>query len=631
MLAAIAAYTLGSLNERARGIFVFITVILCFALNLILALYYPDTELRLADNGVLALHFRLDGFRTLYGCITAFLWLVTSIFSQEYFANTNNGNRYWLFNLLTFGATIGVFFSADFRTAFLFFEAMSLTSYALVAHDENPAALRAAETCLAVAIIGGLAMLMGMLMLQQTLGTLEFSALYKISSGLKDNSPLYLPGALLTVGFGAKAGMFPLHIWLPKAHPAAPAPASALLSGILIKTGVFGIAAVSCNIFFNDYTWAVALLIPSAITMVLGAVLAVFSNDLKRTLACSSVSQIGLILTGIAMQIFLGEHNALAVRGTLLHMLNHSLSKLVLFSAAGIVYMNCHELELDKIRGFGRGKPLFLFVFFMAAFSICGLPFWSGYISKTLLHESIIEAIQLYDGHSIGYYLQLIDTLFLFTGGLTFAYMAKLFVALFTGRKGITSKKKPYISRSSAVALTVSAALLPLAGSFPVIMDILAAWGQGFFHSHVPDYTVHYFTPGSLKIALTSIVNGTVIYVFIVHTLLTRRKEEKIYSVLWPKWLDLENLVYRPLLRLLFYFGSLLAFLENFTYHLLLRFLLAAATFVARLVAALPTAALRRPSWQNPVKIGAFSINLLFVGTGVCIVLVYILSQVLLR
>ena len=610
MLAAIMAYIAGKKNERSGDAFLITAVSLSFALSILLALNHTGTELRLIDHGPLALHFRLDGFRALYGSAAAFLWLVTSLFSPGYFAESRNRSRYRLFNLLTLGATMGVFFSADFRTTFIFFEIMSLTSYALVAHDETPDAMRAAETYLAIAIMGGLAILMGMLLLQQQTGTLEFAGLYEKCSGLRDRSLLYLPGALMIAGFGAKAGMFPLHVWLPKAHPAAPAPASALLSGILIKTGVFGVAAVSGNIFFHDYLWGTVLLIPAVITMILGAVLAVFSNHLKRTLACSSVSQIGFILTGIALQVLLGEQNAFAVRGTLLYMLNHSLVKLVLFVAAGVVYMNHHELELDRIRGFGRGKPLFLFVFIMSALSISGLPFLGGYTGKTLLHESLGEAINMYRGLSPETILRLTYAAFLFTGGLTIAYMIKLFVALFMGQSGetgITVKEKHYIRPAPAAALALSAALLPLLGCITPLTDALAEWGQGFFNANNPDKTLQYFSWEKIKSSALSAGYGIIIYIIVVRGLLMRRKDGKVYPLIWPKRLDLEDLIYRPLLKIVY---QIICFLAGIT-------------------ASLPTAALRRPGWEEPASIGGFTFNLLLAGAGVFIALVYLFSRAL--
>ena len=132
-----------------------------------------------------------------------------------------------------------------------------------------------------------------------------------------------ISGILVLTGFAAKAGMFPLHIWLPEAHPAAPAPASALLSCILTKSGVFGVIMLSCGMFLHNADWGMMILILGVITMVLGAVLAVFSINLKRTLACSSLSQIGFITVAIGMQCLLGEHNTLAAQGTMLHILNH--------------------------------------------------------------------------------------------------------------------------------------------------------------------------------------------------------------------------------------------------------------------------------------------------------------------
>ena len=122
-----------------------------------------------------------------------------------------------------------------------------------------------------------------------------------------------------------------------------------------------------------------------------GGLPGVFFKDLKRTLACSSMSQIGFILVGIGMQGLLGEENALAVHGTLLHMVNHSLIKLVLFMAAGVIYFNVHELDLNVLRGYGRKKPLLKGIFLTGALAMGGMPLFAGYVSKTLLHESIVE------------------------------------------------------------------------------------------------------------------------------------------------------------------------------------------------------------------------------------------------
>jgi len=612
MAVAFAAYTAGRKSGRARDVITFGAVVAIFALSLLLVRHYQGVELRLVDWGAFALHFYADGFRVLYACVTAFLWLVTTIFSRDYLAQSRNLNRYWLFNLLTFGAVMGVFFSADFRTAFLFFEIMSFCSYVLVAHNDDSKTGRAAETYLAAAIISGLVQLMGMALLYHRAGTLEFAALHEIFVGMQDKSAFYLPGVLLLIGFGTKAGMYPLHVWLPKAYPAAPAPATALLSGILSKTGIFGLVAVTANIFMDDPVWGVMLLVPAAVTMVFGAALAIFSSDLKRTLACSSISQIGFILTGVAMLGLSGEFNALAAHGTLLHMLNHTLFKLVLFLAAGVVFMNRRELNLDKIRGFGRGKPLFFFVFVMAALGLTGIPLWSGYVSKALLHKSLSDGLYLFQGLSLELPLRLSYMALVFTGALTFVYVTKLFVALFVAKGDVVKEEKRYLSLPSAAALAVSALLIPLLGSFTGIMNALAGWSEGFFRGVTPADAFLYFTWDNIRSVLISLAIGAVVYLVVVRGLIMRRGEDgaRVHAELLPEWFDLENLFYRPCLSFLTLQGIIRPGRKQRARHLTMH----------RLALYRKMRLLR----ENPAIVGHISLDLLFVAVGVSIAIFYV-------
>jgi hydrogenase-4 component B len=285
-----------------------------------------------------------------------------------------------------------------------------------------------------------------------------------------------------------------------------------------------------------------------------GALLAVFSIDLKRTLACSSMSQIGFIMVGIGMQCLLGEENALAVHGTLLHMVNHSLIKLVLFMAAGVIFMNAHALDLNEIRGFGRKKPLLKVIFLIGALAIGGIPIFGGYISKTLLHESIVE----YGG---GLVHRAVEYIFLFSGGLTVAYMTKLFVAIFVEenedpkvQKKFDDMKK-YMNAESTFALGGSALVLLVWGLFPhAIMDRVAALGEGFMNLEESGELVHYFSMKNLSGALISIVIGAIVYLLFIRKVLMKekaagkKKTVRVYVQAWPAWLDLENLIYRPLL-----------------------------------------------------------------------------------
>ncbi len=594
MLAAFVGYGIGRKNKDGRNIFADIiagiTLILCGILavqTLAGAAGGSQPVIEIPYVCGMGLHFTLDGFRALYGTIAAFMWFMTTLFSREYFGHYRNRNRYYLFLLLTLGATEGVFFSADFFTTFVFFEIMSFTSYVWVVHDEKPESLRAGATYLAVAVMGGLVMLMGIFLLFDLTGTLNFAELsgcydkyvLTTSSGIPEKK-IWAAGLCLLFGFGAKAGAFPLHIWLPKAHPVAPAPASALLSGILTKAGMYGILILTAYIFFQNAAWGGMILILGVFTMVIGALLALFSVDLKRTLACSSVSQIGFILVGVGMAGLLGKENAVALRGSLLHMVNHSLIKLVLFMAAGVVFMNVHKLDLNEIRGFGRKKPLLNVIFLIGALGIGGIPLFNGYVSKTLLHESIVEYVFLINAGVIPAFfttsvMNAVEWIFLLSGGLTIAYMTKLYVCLFVEKNADEAVQKTYdalqgkyMNRASAFALTISAALLPLMGFLPgIVMDGIADMGQSFLRAEVME-KVSYFSFSNLKGALISLIFGALIYCLIVRFLLMKKESgggEKYYINRMPVWLDLENLIYRPvLLKILpFAFGVLCRFLDS--------------------------------------------------------------------
>ncbi|MDO4490358.1 MAG: proton-conducting transporter membrane subunit [Lachnospiraceae bacterium] len=560
--AAFVSYLLGRVSKTGRDRFLQLSVI---AELLLIAWcvsgYFQRGMLEYTVNDfcMQGLYFKMDGFRVLYGSIAALMWMMTGIFSREYFAHYRNRNRYYLFYLITLGATVGVFLSGDLYTTFIFFEIMSLTSFVWVVHDEKEAAMKAGNIYLAIAIIGGMVLLMGLFLLHNAVGTLRMDELHEAVSAVMATKSvqIYAAGACMLLGFGAKAGMFPVHIWLPMAHPVAPAPASALLSGILTKSGVFGVLIVSAEIFRHDPAWGMLILILGVVTMFGGALIALFSVDLKRTLACSSMSQIGFILVGTGMMELLGEENALAVRGTILHMVNHSMIKLVLFMVAGVVYMNLHALDLNEIRGFGKRKPLLKGMFLMGALSIGGVPGWSGYVSKTLLHESIVEfAEELIHHGEPATWIHVIEWIFLLTGGMTLAYMTKLFVAVFleenlTRQKEFDAKKK-YMNAESMFAIGVPTLLLVILGFFPYLtMNRLADLAQGFLYGEAPEHAVHYFSLVNLKGAVISLIIGSLIYFGFIRTCLMEKNEkgQKEYISIVPNLNFWEELLHQPGLK----------------------------------------------------------------------------------
>lgn len=570
MAGAVIVYMLGRRGRRARDIFACLATGAELAVLAAAFVYFGgQTEQSFVWESVcgLGISLRLDGFRLIFGAIAAFIWTTTSLSSIEYFRGAGNLNRYYFFSLFTFGAAMGVFLASDLFSAFVFFEIMGLTSYVMVIHEETPSALRAGETYITITVIGGMVMLMGLFLLYFHIGMPPIGELASRFAAAADKRPLYLAGALILAGYGVKAGMFPLHIWLPGTYSEAPAPAVAILSGILSKAGVFGILALSSNMFFQDRGWGLALLALSAATMVTASVLAVLSVDLKRTLAYSSMSQIGFILMGSAMQCFPGEHNALAARGVVLHMVNHSLIKLVLFTAAGVVFMNLKDTSLNRVGGFFRGKPLLAFSFLMGALGIAGVPLWNGYVSKTLLHESIAEYIAVLFGSPMERHIfQAAEAVFIFCGGMTVAYMLKLFAALFLGEKGSVPgagrNGGKYMSGLTAFALTAPALILPALGVFPYrLMDSLADMGQGFLNGENPAHAVHYFSWANLRATLLSLLIGTAVYLLVVRVWLMKTDENgrRVYIDRWPPRLNLEQLFYRPLLRAVIWTGALLS------------------------------------------------------------------------
>ena len=322
--------------------------------------------------------------------------------------------------------------------------------------------------------------------------------------------------------------------------------------------------------------YGLTVLLLGTVTMVLGAVLGVFSVNLKRTLACSSMSQIGFILVGVGMLGLLGEHNTLAARGTFLHMVNHSLFKLILFLVAAVIYQNTHKLDLNEIRGFGRKKPLLKFVYLMGALGIGGIPGWSGYVSKTLLHEGIVEYIHAMEGghlhasiFTVGS-MKIIEWIFLVSGGLTVAYMCKLFAAVFLeeNRDKAIQKRydagKPYWKSVSAIALTATACVIPVLGMLPsMTMDALADLAQGFLGVHHAGHAVHYFTWVNLKGSVISVAIGAALYLTVVrHWMIVGGS----YVNRWPNWLDLEEGLYRPLVLKILpgLFGRICNLLDRF-------------------------------------------------------------------
>ncbi len=526
ILTAPVAYLIGRKEESRPEYLATGVCTLILAAVIALAIRRPQAALCLIPRTFFS--FDPSKLHLLYGLITAFMWFATAIFSREYFSKEREHlGRYWMFMLITLSATEGVMLSADFMTAFVFFEILSFTSFTWVIHEETGEAVRAAYTYLFIAVFGGMVLFAGLALLQHAAGTLSFAKLPSAIAACSHPGYVMAAGICILFGFGAKAGMFPLHVWLPMAHPVAPSPASALLSGILTKVGIYGILMAVRYVLCDSEEFAILIFVLALITMATGALLALFSVNLKRTLACSSMSQIGFILSGIAMMEFFGSAGETkeveaAFAGVALHMINHSMIKLVLFMAAGVVVMRLGALRLDEIRGWGRNKKALKLAFGLGALGISGVPLFGGYVSKTLLHEAITEGSHVLPG--VAALLKTGEWVFIVSGGLTFAYMLKLFICLFCESNSDTQKQESFnkdascMNNCSAAVILFTALLMPLLGQPPIAGFFAGICGD-------PGVRVAYGSIFSLESLLgggLSLLIGAGVYLLIVRKLLIK-------------------------------------------------------------------------------------------------------------
>ena len=337
----------------------------------------------------LSITFSADPMSIFFAVIFSFSFLMATIYSFGYLEHSHAHLRYYAFMLVTQGATIGVVVSGTLFGLFLFYELMAIASYFLVIHEEDESAMYAGSKYLFMTIVAGLGVFSGLVLTYYLSGgRLDYAA-----GGYVTASPL-ASVALFTflLGFGTKAGMFPVHIWLPKAHPAAPAPFSALLSGCLLKTGAYGFIRVMYFVYtpaaVRIARFDTVLLVLAVITILLGSALALRSDLLKERLAYSSVAQIGYVLLGIAL------FSERALFGALLHIFSHALMKGTLFFCAGAIITQTGKKKISEMQGIGLQMPVVMISFSLAALSIVGIPPFNAFISKWNLATAALEANQ---------------------------------------------------------------------------------------------------------------------------------------------------------------------------------------------------------------------------------------------
>jgi hydrogenase-4 component B len=412
--------------------------------------YFNLDIMRIGDRFVGNLE--VDAIGAFFAFFAAILWFAASLHAFKYMDHEHKRTRFFFFMLLTEAATLGVFMVQDFFTLYLFFEAMGLLAYVLIIHSETDKARSAATKYICMTVVGGLSLIGGIFLYMGYAGTVAFTPL--ADSAWLAGSFKIVALVCLIAGFGVKAGMLPLHIWLPDAHPAAPSPASALLSGVMIKAGAYGILRTILTFYQQPAAHAVegaghgaegaahaatglaydvqllgfAVIWIAVATMFVGMLLALVQNDIKRTLAYSSVSQMGYILFGIGCMAYLGPEGAMGMGGSLYHIINHAFFKGCLFLAAGSILFCAHELDMFKLGGLWRRMPLTTVFWCIAALGIMGIPLFNGFVSKTLLHHAIVESHQLAEaGHlATAGWVKIAEIFFIITSGGTIGYITKM-------------------------------------------------------------------------------------------------------------------------------------------------------------------------------------------------------------
>lgn len=391
LLSALFVPLVAKKYKEKNNLFTALVCILCFLFTISI---YPKIRM----NGIISspawnpgiginFCFRVDALGFLIGLAAISLWMLASIYSVEYMRKEHSQNRYNLFSLLSLVGMLGVAFAGNLLTLYVFFEFLTLAAYVLVIHEESAEALQAGILYLFLGIAGGLILLLAVIATYALTGGGDFSSL---GMGLKEHplAPYIFWGFI--VSFGIKAGIFPLHVWLPKAHPIAPSPASALLSGIMIKAGAYGILRTIYNVFgwetFFFHPWLLkSLFVISLITIFLGSAVAIAQTEIKKLLAYSSISQMGYIILGLTLISPFG------FTGGTLHIFNHAIIKGGLFLCAGAFIHQTGLRELKDLSGLGQRMPLTLFCFTLFAFSMVGFPPLNGFVSKWYLALGTLE------------------------------------------------------------------------------------------------------------------------------------------------------------------------------------------------------------------------------------------------
>ncbi|MCL1061655.1 hydrogenase 4 subunit B [Shewanella benthica] len=380
---------------------------------------------------------RLDGLSAFMLMVISLLVVATAIYSISYMKEYL-GKGAWAmgFFMNSFIASMVVLVVCDNAFYFIvFFEMMSLASYFLVLCEQSEKAVKAGLQYFLMAHAGSVLIMIAFYILYRETGSLNFADFANAELTSFQASSVFL---LAFFGFGAKAGIITLHGWLPQAHPAAPSHASAMMSGVMVKIGVFGIIKVSIDFLGAEIAWWGYLVLAfGCVSSVLGVLYALAEHDIKRLLAYHTVENVGIILIGVGIAM-IGMSNempvlaALGMLGALYHLLNHAVFKGLLFLGAGSVIYRIHTKDMDKMGGLAKLMPLTAFAFLIGTLAISALPPLNGFVSEWFIYQSLLT-MSKEGGMAMKVAAPIAVVMLAITGALACMCFVKVFGVCFTG------------------------------------------------------------------------------------------------------------------------------------------------------------------------------------------------------
>ncbi|HXX04230.1 MAG TPA: hydrogenase 4 subunit B [Xanthobacteraceae bacterium] len=427
----------------------------------------------------LGAHFRLDALSAFFLIVIDLGAASASLFALGYGEHETAPQRVLPFYPAFLAGMTLVVLADDAFTFLTSWEFMSLTSWALVmSHHRVPDNVRAGYVYLVMASFGTLALLLAFGLLAGTDGLYAFAQM-RAAHPSAALSALTLVLAL--VGAGSKAGIVPLHVWLPLAHPAAPSHVSALMSGVMTKVAIYGFVRIVFDLAgMQDWWWSIVVLAIGGITTVMGVLYALMQHDLKRLLAYHTVENIGIIFIGLGLALAFKAHGmlfaaALAFTAALLHVFNHSLFKSLLFFGAGAVLAATGERDMEHLGGLIHRMPRTAFVFLIGCVAISALPPLNGFVSEWLTFQAILLSPQL-PSWGLKLLIPAVGALLALSAALAAACFVKAYGVTFLGRaRGRAAEAAPETDRLSLAAMFFLALLCLLVGILPgVFIDMLA-------------------------------------------------------------------------------------------------------------------------------------------------------------